>query len=276
MAVAAISSDPISFFDTSTGQELSVPISAISFDSSDALTVDPAYAPAKAWIKHLYDLGIVKKGAAPAPVAAIVFRAVDPGAAGNNVLVKISYPAGVTSKFDVEVTATSAYKGLTAATLVATLGNLATLGKIPGLLRVDDTVAPVAPRDGTVTVPLLGGTDAAGATLLAPGKTKITIGGSDAFSLQATKPGDASNKITVTVVASGGVFDLTAVWTKSKSGFAKGDVASLNTEFGYVLNASAPPTATLDLPQPGPYALSGGADAAAAVAAAVTPPAKPA
>ena len=91
---------------------------------------------------------------------------------------------------------------------------------------------------------------------------------STAFSVQAAKGGVAGDQIVVSTSVAGSSFTLKAEWKRTLTGVNASDLANLNSTFGYLITASAPPGPS-HLPGSGEYRMSGGVDSAAATALAV-------
>src|SRR5260370_22095599 len=120
MATApATANGPIEFTDQN-GKQFLIPISALFFDTGTLKTNWPLYQQNKpeidALLKYLQSSGAVKTAPQPAPVAAMVISAKQPGSAGNDVVINFSNVQphqNAPTTFDASVTETNTYAGLT-------------------------------------------------------------------------------------------------------------------------------------------------------------------
>jgi hypothetical protein len=204
----------------------------------------------------------------------MVISAADAGTAGNNITVEIALTLAADldptkATFDVTVTDTEIYAGLTTANIKGILGTETTPGTQPGLAHVlnasvDLTVLPVA---------LTSAAFPAGAAGV---KAKLDIMDASAtpkkaFTLEARKPGPGSQFLTATITAVNSVvktFTLTLKWRTKVTGAKlltiQTDLAPLADEI-----TVAPPTSgVLSVPATtaAPVALSGGSATASASA----------
>jgi len=154
-------------------------------------------------------------------VPAMVITAADQGFDGNNIAVTIAkIVAGANpsqTTFDVTVTETDRYFGLTLATIKETLAAQ------PGLVPVAEVHTQLGPPNpGTATLSL--GTSSAKARLLLE-----DVKGEPVIELVAKKAGTDGNLTSVTIAnvdASAGTFDLIATWTKTLSAVTLATIAS--------------------------------------------------
>ena len=194
---------------------------------------------------------------------------------GNNITVSIAVHPGADvthSTFDVTVTETDSYTGLTMSTVESVLGSDTAKGKAPGLVRVQRTnLTNVLPP--STTLQFAGGT----ATLPANGKA-VTPGTETGLTFLAKKNGADGARTTVRISPNPtkGSFDLQATWTKTVTGVtvatAKEALAALN----YAVTVAPPTGGAFALPAATPNApvhLAGGADAPSPKAAAASAPA---
>lgn len=266
---------PIVFF-TAAGQQRAIPLSAITIDGTTVKVdgVRPTDTGLEKWLLYLIAQGRLTAAAEPAAPAAMLVTAAVPGAAGNNVVVKVTANAVDATKLDVEVTETDVYERLvahdpTAERYVTTvLGDNANVrGTRPGLVRVDAATPVAAPiardatADGGGNQPMFKlARDAAGAVAFRlearaadaeapPGLWRITVGALDAAEQ---------------------TFTLTVVWTKTvtvgPAASQLGDLAKL----GFGARFAGVGTSPLKLPALGATALTGGAQATDAKSATAT------
>lgn len=254
---AVLANSPVSFTDA-TGKQKSIPLSDIYFDSSGAIKADrwPPYPAGSstfknqvdAWLQYLVKKGdLVKDTAAPVP-AAMLIEANQAGATGNSVRVVVSNVREVagTEVFDVTVTETDTYTGLTPGNIRNVIGASANGGTQPGLVFVSSGTPPAMPA--AVTDQVLAASPTA--TAIAPSAFELTP--------KAAGADGALTKVTIKDVTAG-TFTLVAVWTKSAAGIQP---SAMSATFGYELAISVPTGATaLAVPAPGEYVLSGGANA---------------
>jgi hypothetical protein len=276
---AVLANGPVGFTDT--GQQKVIPLPDLYFDiTSGAIKADkwPPYKTSSnqafkdsidAWLQHLVLNGDLVKDRAESPPAAMLITAKDAGASGNSIIIVVSNVRDDTATppnkiFDMSLTETDTYTGLTPTTITDVLGTTAGGGKKPGLVFVSSAAAPVLPAPGAN--PLVG--DPATVTI---DKADTTPG---AFDVTA-KRGGVDGALTVVTIKDvvGQTFTLVAVWTKSANGIAAAAVA---TQFAYEINVSAPPGGGAILaPAPGTLVLSGGADAQGPAAASAVVAANP-
>src|SRR5260370_16336642 len=144
-AVAPTGNGPLEFTD-SNGRQVSIPLTAFSFDAIGNLVVNANWKaiasapPASALLAYMRAQGLIAPAPAPSPKPAAIIKAVGPGAAGNNIAILIeniaANPDPTKTTFDIVVTETEDYTGLTAATIKSVLGTATTAGSQPGLPHV--------------------------------------------------------------------------------------------------------------------------------------------
>jgi hypothetical protein len=277
---------PFEFTDAN-GNQVSIPLTGLQFDSSGNLVVATtgpnAWAP---WTGYSGDekalvLGLLAQIAAqqliipapaPSPKAAIVFKAADPGSAGNNVTVSIKVTPSADpalAAFDITVSETETYNGLSAATIEATLGTDVKPAAAPGLVVVvsGGTNATRLPQAGTVN---LGG----GAPGTPSNYTLNDATSKPVFTLRAKKPGADGDLTKVTIAnVQTKTFDLSMTWTKKATGVTLGTLASKAADLAYEVIIQTPPSGIYSVPadsSSSPVPLSGGADGTSATAATAT------
>jgi hypothetical protein len=270
----ATGNGPFEFTDPQ-GHQISIPLSAFSFDSSNAIVVDPAWtavtgaSPAS----ELLAYAVKRKLIAPQPTAtatpAMVVKAADSGKAGNNITVQISgvaaNPDPTLTTFTITVTETDTYTGLTAATIQSVLGTCnsaatpVTTGSSPGLVQVLSGSVDTTGSPSPATAVLSGD----------PAKVDIDGSGSPArvFTLVAKKAGAAGSSIRVNVspvvlsppVAGPETFNLTATLQQSVSGVTIGTLATaVASNLGYEITVSTPGSGAFSVPAASSVTLSGG------------------
>jgi hypothetical protein len=298
MAPTTVFADsPIAFTD-SKGKEVLIPVSALSFSKTGALTVDmtnfgygknaPEQTLVVNLLAYLMGQGLIFPAAVAAPKPAMVVSAADPGAAGNNIQVGLKITADASNdpalaKIDVTVTETDSYTAANALlvdpgqprSIQAVLGSdkAPGTGPLPALVHVIDgsVKAGTLPDASKSPFQLKGSGAAAKSQVPVP-----AVGGSgNAFTLEAKKPGD-ENLTTVAVAnvdSTKKTFELTAVWTKTVKGYTLSTLGQIGTDFGYLLSV-APPKSGIYLVPAGtgntPLRFSGGVDGSSPVAASAT------
>jgi hypothetical protein len=245
----------------SDGRQVSIPISALSFDTTQPtqVIVTPSLgahqADAQKWLNYLATIGALVPGTAPPPALAMSFTATNPGSAGNRITVTIAYPDPTQPLFNVTATETDTYTGLTPATLKAVLGTETIAGMTPGLVRALDAETPtLIPDPVTATLATTGPT--------VPAAVVLQSGGSNAFTLQAREVGSDGTLITVVVSAGAvaGSFNLAVGWTKTVQNVALATAASQLAALSYLVTVSAPTSGTFALPIAATLLLAGGVD----------------
>jgi hypothetical protein len=275
--VAVVGNGPVTL-TTAAGQQISLPLSALYFDSTSTIHADqwPLYSKYKSevdpWLSYLVKDGVLTPGAAPAPTPAILVSAADPGRAGNNIQVTFSNVTATT--FDALVVETDTYSPLSfdpaAPNFVKkVLGTQTIAGSQPGLVHILDADNPSQPKAQSYN--LIGGNNTTPASIVAAADPT-----GNAFTLAAKKNGADGNKTSVTISnvdAVAKTFTLVATWSSQPitvikptdlPGKLTGGGAS-----GYEIAVSAP-TGGYAIPAAGVVSLVGGADRQSAVAAATT------
>jgi len=205
----------------------------------------------------------------------MVLTAADPGIAGNNITVAITVhpaPDPASTSFDVTVTETDVYTGLTASTIESTLGSDTTRGKAPGLVRVLHAgLTQALPPSGTHQL--------TGGTATAPASVKIVRPGTEiGLTILAKKNGIDGSHTTVRISSnpSNNSFDLHAIWTKTVLGATVATASDALAALAYEVTVSPPPGGEFALPsatQDATIRLAGGADAPSPKRASATVPA---
>lgn len=267
MGVAAVvASGPVDFVSAS-GSQVSIPLSALYFDASNALQAGnwPGYTANQAvvdpWLEYLIDTGVLRPAEQPPPSIAMIVSAKNAGSSGNNITIVFDNvtTSGTTTTFDATVTQTDVYESLTPGTLAATLGtSTSTLGSRPGLVMLSSSGTPTMPKDKTYPIP-----DAS------PNEVSVEQATStnEAFMLKARYGAPGANLLSVVISdadQTAGTFTLTATWTKSATGI---QASGLQTSFAYVITVAAPSGGSLAPPAEGRVVLSGGSETTSARAA---------
>jgi hypothetical protein len=261
-----VGTGPIQFTDA--GQQLSIPLTDLAFDSSGNIVNSwPLYShhatAADAWINYLVKNGAIYPGAAPPPAAAMVLTAHQVGSSGNNISITFSNVGTAdptdTKKFDAVLTEKDSYPGLTKDTIVDALANR------PGLVTIP-TATPGKPANGQYQMPA------------APFKVKVlqADGTTKAFDLQARDTADSEAKYT-TVTISGvsadpnnPFFDLTITWQKTATAIDVNELKGVGATpgvFEYEVDITAPTGGSLAMPAAGTFNLRGGSETATAKSA---------
>ena len=256
-------------FTSAQGKQISIPLSAFSYDATGALVVNAAWTPltttqpGAALLAHALKEGLIAPRPLPSPFPAMIIKAADSGAGGNNIQVSILVTTVVTSppstdpnvvqQFSLTVTENDSYTGLTTATIESILASS------PGLVQVVHNSIEPSATPKISTGPLTG----------TPAKFDVLGDGSPpvAFTLVAKKSGTdaALTKVTVTPVLSSpssphpSPFSLQATWTKTVTGITLPHLeATVQSEFGYEITISKPSSGAYSVPANGVVILSGG------------------
>jgi hypothetical protein len=270
----ATGNGPFEFTDA-LGRQWSIPISAITFNQSQAaldstwtakLAQNPAAnasAIATASLSYAAKEGYIAPAPTPSPFAAMVLQAATAGAAGNNISVQMTISDAIASpptddptltQFSLTVTETDTYTGLTAATIQSQLSGQGGLVQVaPGF--IDTAGAPDA-TTGNLTG--------------SPAQLQVMGTGSPAlvFTLAAKKTGadGLATKVAITPDSSPPssgqeTFTLVATWTKTASGITLGTLEStVAGQLGYEITVSKPSSGAYSVPAGGiTTTLSGGA-----------------
>jgi hypothetical protein len=273
----ATGTGPFEFTD-SQDRHVSIPLTAFSFDSNLKVVVDPAWSsvtgaqPAAALLAYALAEGLIAPAAAPAPFPAMIVKAADPGTGGNSITVTIAnvVPAAdpTATTFDITVTETDVYTGLTTASIESVLGSSAVAGSSPGGL--------VQVVHGSVD-PAFGPTHTAGALSGSPAQLDVDGTGSPprVFTLVAKKAGadGALTQIQVTPTSASPqigpeTFTLQASWTKTATAVTLTSLATaVASQLGYEITVALPGTGAYSVPAAAAASLSGGAPGVAASAA---------
>jgi hypothetical protein len=263
---------PITYF-TKTGTQKLLPLSAINFAGGDPDTNPSGPDELRSWLKYLAKTRRISEGKATVPADAMVFTAAVGGAGGNNITVEVAKNAADPAKVDIVVKEDDVYDNLKVTTVASVLGDGATAGTKPGMVRVKQ-IAPGAPDP------------AQGAATLAAGGAQAWDVPSEAdptkasFTLEARGAGSDKGTMAIAVknvagTAGAKTFTLTVSWTaKVTIGAADLGTPAKFADLGFAITVKNPPgSAALKLPQVGTFRLSGGTEAVAPTSAAATVPA---
>jgi hypothetical protein len=270
----ATGTGPFEFTD-SQDKQVSIPLTAFSFDSTSKLIIDPSWQavtgaqPAAALLAYALAEKLIKPAAAPSPFPAMILKAADPGWGGNYITVTISnvVPDAASppsndptqATFNITVTETDIYSGLTAATIESVLGSSAVTGSSPALVRV--LAGSVDPSGvPSVTSGVLSGS---------PPHLDVDGTGSPprVFTLIAKKAGVDSTLTHVQVTPNTSsppttpeTFTLQASWTKPPVTVTLATLqAEVSSQLGYEITVSLPASGAYSLPAAAATTLSGGA-----------------
>lgn len=277
---------PFEFTDAN-GNQVSIPLAALQFDSSGTLVVAKtgpnAWAPWAGYnsdeqtlilslLAQLAAQQLIIPAPAASPIAAMVFKAADPGSAGNNITVsiKVTPSADPTlATFDITVTESDTYTGLSAATIEATLGTDVKPAPAPGLAVVVSGGTTTTRLPQAATVNLGGGGPAAASNYTFNDATSKPV-----FTLRAKKNGADGDLTKVTIAnVQTKTFDLTVMWTKKSAGVTLGTLAASAANLAYEVTIQAPASGVYSVPadsSSSPVPMTGGADGASAAAASAT------
>jgi hypothetical protein len=269
-AVTPTGNGPFEFTD-SNGKQISIPLTAFSFDALGKLLVDSnwtsitSFAPASTLLDYVQKQGLIAPAPVPSPKPAAIIKAAFPGPAGNNIAIQISSisvnPDPTKTTFDFGVVETQQYSGLTFDNIDTVLGTATVTGSQPGRVHVTSKASTAGvPAKLSTSLPVV------------PAKVKATLDVTDGasshlFTLEARDPG-SDGTITVTIGnIAGTAFDLKVVWNKSSNAVTTGSFqGTLASDFKGEITAAAPSGGVFSVPAAGTTILSGGGGAANASA----------
>lgn len=215
--------------------------------------------------------GLIASAPAPSPFPAMVMKAADPGTGGNSITVTISnvVPAAdpTATTFDITVTETDVYSGLTCGTIEGVLGSSAITGSSPGGLvqvehgSVDPTGSPSATSGTLAGSPAILNVDGSGSPPLV-----FTLvakkAGADALLTQVQVTPNVSSPQTGPET-----FTLQASWTKTAAAVTlTGLDAAVQSQLGYEITVALPGSGAYSIPAAAATTLSGGAPGVSAAA----------
>lgn len=265
-------------FTNANGRQISIPLSALYFDSSGTLQVDSNWAtasglkPGTGLLGYAQSEGLITPAPAPPPFAAMIIKAADQGTGGNNIQIAISDISPATdptqTTFSITVTETDVYQGLSVGTIESTLGSSTVSGSSlvpvktgtsPGLVQVESGSVDTSGFPNSINGSLTGD----------PGELAVDGEGSPAvvFTLLAKKAGPDGATTQVDISPDNGsppsssnpTFTLTATWSKMVNDVTLGTLAStIQSELGYEITASLPGSGAYSVPAAAQSTLGGG------------------
>jgi hypothetical protein len=252
MDTPAVADGPIAFL-TDDGQQVLIPLSAISFDANGVKSTFN-YDGLQAWLNYLVTQGRITPGPAPAAAEAMVFEAAVAGIEGNDILVEVE--AVSTTTVRITVTETHVAEGLN-----FKVGDDNFVGKVlaSGLVHVKTGFAGTATDDPDKTT-----------MITTSDKTwDIKKGANVLMTLEAHSGGAGIEKGTMTISidqvdTTAHTFRLGATWKSTPiTVVAPGDLDTTKsplTDLGFAVKVKKPASAPLALPAPGAVMLRGGAE----------------
>ena len=281
----ALGDGPVDF-TTDEGQQVSIPLGAIFFDSGQVKSRIYSSDSLTHWLEYLVATGRLSPAPAPPAGNAMTVTAALTGRVGNTITVTVAPNNTDRTQVDITIVEADSYPLVTlnsaAASFVSTiLGTSAAPGATPGIVRVKSiATAPVDPVNGpaTAVTPVTGNPSW---TILGPVPTAPPGPAPVTFTVEARTANATAGRTTVTVsnvqpAAGGATFALDVVWTNTvtigPSDLLAANATALATKLGTLAFAVTIATIT-SLPAPGTYHLGGGAEAATATSATATIPA---
>jgi len=265
-------------FTNANGRQISIPLSALYFDSSGTLQVDSTWATASGLkpnagvLGYVQSEGLITPAPAPPPFAAMIIKSADQGTGGNNIQVAISDISPATdptqTTFSITVTETDVYEGLTAGTIESTLGSSTVSGS--SLVPVKTGTSPGLVQVESGTVDTNGFPNSTNGSLTGnPAELAVDGEGSPAvvFTLLAKKSGadGATTQVDISPdtgsppASSNPTFTLTATWSKMVNDVTLGTLAStIQSELGYEITVSLPGSGAFSVPAAAQSTLGGG------------------
>ncbi len=192
----------------------------------------------------------------------MLVEAANPGAAGDNITVQISNLQlnATPATFDLTVTQTDTYLGVSSATASSEIG-----AQGGSLASVQSSAGAGVPLDNQ-TVQFTGGQDPSGGGAGSTAEANVMDSSNQkkVFTLQARGPGADGNATWAAVSnvnPSVGTFDLTVGWQKTLTGLSMSTLfQSIAAGMAYEITATAPVTVAPTYPSEGVTPLSGGLD----------------
>ena len=268
-------------FCTDDGKQIQVPLSLIYFENGAVGTSRPNDASSAnllGWLQYLASRGRIVPGATSPAKTALVFKATDPGAYGNNITITAAavVPATTPRRIDLTVALTDRYPNLKLADLAHLddlMGTAAARGSKPGLLRVKPPLPANAVLPTAGEKPEADRTPVAGVT--PPANWTLSGTGADALVLEPSMPGDPFDEGTTVVRVEAGAaansVTLVVTWFATVRNLAATDnFATKLDPFRLLVKLGDTPADGFTLPGDGTVSLSGGSDRADAVAATAT------
>jgi hypothetical protein len=256
-------------FTNSQGEQISIPLSAITFDSTGQPIVDPDWSsyttsdPGKTLLKYAVKEALIKPRPTPSPFPAMVIRAADPGAGGNHITVTVNVQPAPSSPpiadpmfvpFDLLITQTDVFANQTAATIATALAGGGGLVQIVG--PVNSSGVPGAqngPLTGSPPQLQVMGTGSPGGTVFVLGAKRTD----PSASLTNVK---VEPNVTSPPGSGSETFTLTVTWTKTATGITLATLDSdVQSGLGYEITVAKPGSGAYSVPAAGSTTLSGGA-----------------
>jgi hypothetical protein len=273
----AVGSGPFEFTDAN-GHQISIPLTAFTFNPDGSVNVDPAWQPltnvppGSTLLSYALKQKLIRPRPVSSPIPAMLIRAADPGSGGNNITVSVVLTPVVTSPpsndptivpFNLTVTEIDTYSGLTTATIESTLGSgsgsSAVVGTAPGLVQIVHGSVDISAVPHNLSPTFLSGS---------PAELDVTASGSPplAFTLVAKKTGADGLLTKVSVAADTAsppnpgppTFTLVAQWTKTVNGITLPQLDTMAQALAYEIIVSKPGTGAYSLPANTTMQLSGG------------------
>lgn len=262
-------------FTNSQGKQISIPLSAIKFDSNGQPVVNSTWKsyvttqPGQALLAYAVKEGLLAPQPQPSPFPAMVIGAADPGSCGNNITVAVTISGVTTSPpsndptltpFSLMVTETDTYTNQTASTIASTLASSG------GLVQIVGPVNQGVPAHQSGT---LGGS---------PPQYSVLGSGSPpgwVFKLGAKHNVPDASRTQVSVTPNltsppdpgAGTFTLTVTWPKTVNGITLPTLESMiQSQLSYEITVSKPSSGAYSLPAAGSTTLAGGGTASTASA----------
>jgi len=271
MATPATGTGPFEFTDAN-GHQISIPLSSFSFDAVGNLVVATAWQAivnnpaASALLQYSLERGLIAPAAASSPKPVAIIKATASGTGGNDISVTIQniVPNADPTKttFDIQVTQTDNYSGLTLTNMESILGSGTVVGSAPGLVHVVHGSIKSNLPAAVSNAALSGG----GAST----KSQLVVndaGSSQSFILEARDVGADGDITEVTINPTASDFSLIASWTKTATGVTIGTFQSaVAGALGYEISAGAPAGGIFSVPAGVSTNLSGGASGVSASA----------
>jgi hypothetical protein len=272
-----VGSAPISFTIASTGQAISVPLSALSFDDTRENIIELVDQSAsynsvlQPWLNYLYKVGTLKAKEKSAPKPAIEIEAKNPGKAGNSIQIEFKdikiTPDPSDSTFTAIITATEIYKlSFDKNSDVFIDKVLVGMDKLVHV-KVAGAATETAPKDNK-SYKLGGGDD----TTTKSSRSIDAEPSGTAFTIEAKNKGKDGNDIKIdisNVNATDKTYTLTATWNPTFEDIKLVDLPRKlqGSQEIIVVTKPKPTGSEFAIPDAGVVVLNGGADKQDAVAA---------
>lgn len=265
-------------YTNSNGRQISIPLTALYFDSTGTLRVDATWAaatglkPSTGALGYMQSQDFITPAPASPPFAAMIIKAADPGTGGNNIQIQIGdiSPAAdpTQTTFSITVTETDVYSQLTAANIEATLGSStisggtlvpSKTGSSPGLVQVEAGSVDTNGFPNATNGSLNG--DPAELAVNGDGSPSLV------FNLLAKKAGadGATTQVDISPNSASPpspgnpTFTLTATWSRMINDVTLLTLTStIQTGFGYEITVALPSSGAYSVPASATSTLAGG------------------